>query len=122
MADLRTRFLVEWTPTADVKRACAVKGMRAGDKTSFWDWIDPEHCTKQRTFVTFDSAVKFARSMSPVDAFGMGRVTRQIEVDILDEDDEPTGETKWDDDALWEIGLGREPHADRPDQRFDEAA
>ncbi len=85
MAKQKQRFVVSWIPTSDVERACAKRGQREGDDTSFWDWIEPEDCERFRAFPNFGLALKCARDRIAEDVFAEPRIERQDRIENHDE-------------------------------------
>ncbi len=108
------RYTVSWTPTKDVIAACQKRGMKDGDGTSFWDWIEPEYCTKTQHCPDFTKAVHFARFVLPEDCFGEAMIERLS----LTRDHDDLGNTfrskSWEVDATWHVQPDDQPVEDEP--------
>lgn len=111
-----TGFVVSWVPLDEVKRACTKLGQRDGDGTSFWDWIEPEHCERTKGFDEFEPALRFAKTVAQLDAFSEARIER---LRLTEDDDDGTS---WEADARWDVREDTGPHReDAPDVLLEAA-
>lgn len=103
MSNAETRFVVEWTPWADVKAAAEAKGWT--DKDSAADFVEISDFERGRTFPSFAPAVAFARSVAEADTWRCPRIRREV-LTKHDTDDlgrKVDASETWDTDATWEV-------------------
>jgi hypothetical protein len=117
----KTRYVVEFTPLAAVEAACRGRGMKAGDGTSFWDWVEPGACAMRLEFSTFKRAVAEANARAAADAFGAPRVERQRLLPNHDDRGRRVTGSSWEGDALWECHGDAHVHETAPHVLLDAA-
>ena len=99
----QVRYVVSFVPTDDVVRRCEALGMREGDGSSFWDWMEPEDCEQTRAKRTFAEAIEHARAVLPRDVFDEVRIARE---QLVQEQDDLGNTFKckvWREDAVWHL-------------------
>jgi hypothetical protein len=109
------RYIVSWVPTTSVEKACRRLGMKDGDDTSFWDWIEPEDCQNQIAAKTFAEAVRDAGRVVLRDVFGEVRIERQNLVQNHDDLGNVYSGKSWETDAVWNVQDGDAPDESDPD-------
>lgn len=108
------RFYVEWHPTDEIEAACRKEGMKDGDGSSFWDWVEPPDFAKTKIFQAFGEAVTFALSIASQDCFGGARIYRQEQNVIKDG---KRSFLRWDDECFWDGINGDDcPDITKPDE------
>lgn len=70
------KFVMAYHPTALVVSACQKAGMKEGDGTSLWDWVDPSYGRRETIFPSFESAKEDALTKISEDVFGAPRVEK----------------------------------------------
>jgi hypothetical protein len=115
------RYIVSWTPTKAVESACRKRGMRDGDGTSFWDWIEPDNCSEHREFTSFAAARTFARKVLPLDCFGEVTIERQKLVRDHDDLGNVFRRKSWQTDATWHVQPDDQRREDDPTYRAEAA-
>jgi hypothetical protein len=119
----KTRYIVEWTPWADVLAAATKAGMPPDGEVSDFVSIE-DHDRQDREFASFADAEVHARSVIEADTWHCPRIIRQSlnthDTDDLGNEVEPM--TTWDDEATWEV-FDDSPalDADKPDYLADAA-
>jgi hypothetical protein len=83
--------------------ACRRRGMRDGDDTSFWDWIEPGQCEEQMEKRTFFEAVFAAKAVLKFDVVGEVRIARQVLVNDHDDLGNVFKGKSWEDDCVWHV-------------------
>ncbi len=115
------RYVVSFTPIMDVEEVCLKSGMKPNDGTSFWDWIEPDHCEQDVEFHTFRLALAFAKQKVDEDVFGTPRLIRQHMLNDTDDLGTTYDSKSWGTDATWEIDDEREFAEDEPDLKTEAA-
>lgn len=110
IADIKYRsnpmWKIEWTPTDKVEAAARAAGMREGDGTSLWDWVEPEDFTVKEYAARFEDAERRARDRLDLDCFGEVRLSATLNVQRRD------GPREEVEEAVWNV------HADDPPLDF----
>lgn len=115
------RFLVEWTPWADVTAAAKPLGWTEGDSAA--DFVEVNDFTVERTFSSFDAAVAFARTVIEADTWACPLIHRQ---ELTKHDTDDLGRRvkswlEWDTEGSWECSADDKPDEAQPSY-FDMAA
>lgn len=98
-----SRYLVSWVPLRAVEAACRKRGMKAGDGTSFWDWIEPEECAQTLEKRSFFEAVYAARAVLPFDVCGEVRISREVLIRNHDDLGNVLPGRSWEEEAVWHL-------------------
>lgn len=96
------RYLVEWTPWADVLAAALKAGMAAGGEVS--DFVDIDHFETSRVFRSLAHARSFAKDIAS-DTWNCPRIRRQVWVqnDHDDLGNRVSPRPDWETEATWEV-------------------
>lgn len=113
---MNPRYVIAWVPLEEVKATCAKAGMKDGDGTSYWDWVEPCACEHSSETGSFKSAVEAARQVLPKDTCGQVRIERLC----LEQDRDDLGNFfnthSWETDAVWHLtSADDELSEDKPD-------
>lgn len=108
---MAVRFLSEHTPTSHVETVARDRGMKDGDGSSFWDWLEPEECTIAKEYKRFRYAADHAKKHVEVDVFGEARIREQHAVyhngRVID----------WRTQAMWHVyPETTDIHENQPDE------
>ena len=98
-----TRYLVEWTPWADVHAAARQRGMALGGDVG--DFVDIDEFEVTRSFRSLALAAAFAKDVVEPDTWHCPRIRRQIVI-ANDHDDlgnRVPARPDWETDATWEV-------------------
>lgn len=94
-------YRVSWQPISDVVAEAMRLGMKEGDGTSFWDWMDPYSCEKSREFPFWQPAVTFAKKVAKKDVFGAARIQKMVKMGKIEDRDDC-----WEVEATWDVTPG----------------
>lgn len=98
-----TRYIVQWQPAADVEALAVERGMKEGDNSSYWDWVDLSECEQTQMVQTFAQAVEVAKANFPIDVCGEVTISREHLVNDLDDLGTIHDTKSWCDDATWSV-------------------
>ena len=112
------RYIVEWTPWADVYAAAAKCGMSStGDPL---DYVDPDDFEVTQPFESLSLAAHYAVNVVAFDAWHCPRIRRQVWVpnDHDDLGNRVSPRPDWSSEATWEVFDNTDVNAltdDKPD-------
>ena len=102
---------IQYQELSKVQMACQQRGMKEGDNSSFWDWIEP---SSYQTRIFVGGKDKFSEAVSQAALLIEGDVWRCPRIFLSEwEGDKKTG--SWEDKCFWEIEEGSNPNFDEPD-------
>lgn len=98
-----TRYIVEWTPWADVHAAAVKAGMVNDEEVS--DYVEIDHFEISKAFSSLARAASFASVILTADTWRCPRIRRQVWVqnDHDDLGNRVSARPDWQTEATWEV-------------------